>query len=186
MTRKKNLIEALLFLNGKKGITIDELCNTLAIDHDSIKSELDDLIEDFSSSERGLMVKKFGSKYMLVTKPEIYDQIFKEKNEISKNPLNNSLIETLAIIAYNSPCTRTKIHDIRKIDPSQQIVKLLELGLINELGRADTQGKPFLYKVSDKFFDIFGINDLSELPEIKDVSNSEDDDVDFFDSNREE
>ncbi len=186
MENIKPLIEALLFLNGKNGLTIQELSSILELDEESIKSNIDNLINDFWDDSKGIEIKKFGNKYMFVTKASIHDKIFKDKKLINKSPLNGILIETLAIIAYNSPCTRTKIHDIRKSDPTQQLTKLLELGLINELGRADTQGKPFLYEVSNKFYEIFGINDLSELPEIKSSSFSDEDDIDFFDSNRED
>lgn len=186
MTNIKPLIEAILFIKGKKGIEHTELLKILNVNETVFENEMNNLILDFQNEDRGLEIKKFGNKYLLVTKSSIHEKLFPEKNHIIKNPLNSSLIETLAIIAYNSPCTRTKIHDIKKIDPTQQIAKLLELDLIEEIGRADSQGKPFLYKVSEKFYDVFGIKDLSELPEIKISSFDEEEDFDFFDSNREE
>ncbi|MGL4617333.1 MAG: SMC-Scp complex subunit ScpB [Mycoplasmoidaceae bacterium] len=186
MKNIKPLIEAILFIRGKKGIEHVELLEILNIDESTFENEMTDLISSFEHEDRGLEIKKFGNKYLLVTKSNVHNKLFPEKNHIIKNPLNASLIETLAIIAYNSPCTRTKIHDIKKVDPTQQIVKLLELNLIEEIGRADSQGKPFLYKVSENFYDVFGIKNLSELPEIKTSSFDDEEDFDFFDSNREE
>lgn len=186
MPNIKPLIEAILFIQGKKGISYTELLEILNVDESIFENEMSELISIFKHEDRGLEIKKFGNKYLLVTKRNVHEKLFPEKNHVVKNPLNPSLIETLAIIAYNSPCTRTKIHDIKKIDPTQQITKLLELELIEEIGRADSQGKPFLYNVSEKFYDVFGIKDLSELPEIKVSSFAEEEDFDFFDSNREE
>ncbi|MGL5640346.1 MAG: SMC-Scp complex subunit ScpB [Mycoplasmoidaceae bacterium] len=186
MKNIKPLIEAILFIRGKKGIEHTELLEIINVEESVFENEMNELISSFEHEDRGLEIKKFGKKYLLVTKSNIHDKLFPEQNHIVKNPLNSSLIETLAIIAYNSPCTRTKIHDIKKIDPTQQIIKLLELDLIEEIGRADSQGKPFLYKVSEKFYDVFGIKNLSELPEIKTSSFDDEEDFDFFDSNREE
>ena len=98
------------------------------------------------------------------------------------------MIETLAIIAYNEPCTRTKIHEMRKADPTPILDKLIELGLVEQAGRSEAVGKPYLYQVTKNFYDVFGINSIKELPEIVLPEEDLDDnsDIDFFDSNRDE
>ena len=81
-----------------------------------------------------------------LTKPEINKVISKNFDIKQKNPLNQAMIETLAIIAYNEPCTRTKIHEMRKADPTPILDKLIELGLVEQAGRSEAVGKPYLYQ----------------------------------------
>jgi len=93
-------------------------------------------------------------------------------------------METLAIIAYNQPCAKSKIESIREKDPTGTIQKLVELGLIIGVGRADTPGRPFLYAVSQKFYDIFGIESINELPKIEFQQSEIAEDINFFDTTR--
>lgn len=183
----KSIIEGVLFISGKEGATIDKLKKITKLDDVDLLAVIEEMtIEYERSSQRGLILKKFGDNYKLVTKPEINSIISKNFNVKLKNPLNQAMIETLAIIAYNEPCTRTQIHDMRKVDPTPTIEKLIEFGLVEEAGRSESVGKPYLYQVTKLFYDTFGINSIKELPEIvlptEDLN--DDSDLDFFDSNR--
>ncbi len=184
---KRILLDALIFTSGKEGISRNEVIEKLEISEEEFETLIEEIKNDLEQNENiSYFLKKFGSKYKYVTKLEVSEILF-DNNEIKKrNPLNSSLIETLAIIAYNSPCTRSKIHEIRKIDPSAQIEKLIELGLVKELGRSDARGNPFIYDVTDNFYDIFGLESLNDLPEVKEFTPGDIDDIDFFDSNRDE
>ncbi len=184
---KKSLIEALIFTSGKDGISREEIIEKLELSDEDFEAFMNELIDYYKNSEeRSFFIKKLGNKYKFLTKLEVADQLFDNVEIKKRNPLNASLMETLAIIAYNSPCTRTKIHDIRKIDPTMQIDKLIELGLVKELGRSDARGNPFIYDVTDLFYDTFNLTSLDELPAIKEFNKEDIDDVDFFDSNRDE
>ena len=134
------LIEAILSIQGKKGSSHTQLLPILNIDESIFETEMRAFLSIFTQPGRGLELKKVANKYLSVTKSHVHVKIFPEKNHDIKNPINPSLIGTLAIIADNSPCTRPKVHDIMKIDPTQQITMLLELELIVEIGRADSQG----------------------------------------------
>lgn len=184
---KKSLIEALIFTSGKEGVSKEEVIQKLQITDEEFEIDMNELIEYYTNSEeRPFFIKKLGNKYKFLTKVEVTDQLFDNTEIKKRNPLNASLMETLAIIAYNAPCTRTKIHDIRKIDPTMQINKLIELGLVKELGRSDARGNPFIYDVTDLFYDTFNLGSLDELPAIKEFNKEDIEDVDFFDSNRDE
>ncbi|WP_412032228.1 SMC-Scp complex subunit ScpB [Malacoplasma muris] len=183
----KSIIEGVLFISGKEGATIEKLKKITKLDENDLIAVIDEMIVEYErSSQRGLILRKFGDDYKLVTKPEINNIISKNFNVKLKNPLNQAMIETLAIIAYNEPCTRTQIHDMRKVDPTPTIEKLIEFGLVEEAGRSEAVGKPYLYQVTKLFYDTFGINSIKELPEIVLPNDDLDDDsdLDFFDSNR--
>ena len=87
-------------------------------------------------------------------------------SEKPKNNLSNASIETLSIIAYKQPVTKMQIEKIRSVKSDGPVNTLLDRGLIEEVGRLDTPGKPILYGTSDIFLRSFGIEDLSELPDI--------------------
>jgi len=184
----KKIIEALLFSAGKNGLSLEELSLKMKMNSDELQLVIDEIISLFISDDNtSLMIKKFGTKYKLITKKEIVHLLNGDSNITYKNPLSASLLEILAIIAYHEPCKRSTIFELRKRDPSESIKKLIEMGFVSDLGRSDSQGKPFVYGITDLFFDTFGISSLDELPKIeKPNSFEEDNDVDFFDINREQ
>lgn len=183
----KSLIEGALFIAGKDGLEIDKLKKITSLNMEDLNSIIEEMIVEYEkNTSRGLLLKKFNNNLKLLTKPEINKTISKIFDIKLKNPLNQSMIETLAIIAYNEPCTRTKIHEMRRSDPTLIIGKLIDLGLVEEAGRSESVGKPYLYQVTKEFYDLFGINSIKELPEIilPDDDINSDEDLDFFDSNR--
>lgn len=185
----KSVIEGALFIAGKDGMDKEKLKKISRLNDSDFDAVIEEMIVEYErNSQRGIILKKFGNEYKLLTKPEINKVISKNFDIKQKNPLNQAMIETLAIIAYNEPCTRTKIHEMRKADPTPILDKLIELGLVEQAGRSEAVGKPYLYQVTKNFYDVFGINSIKELPEIvlpeEDLGDNSD--IDFFDSNRDE
>ena len=142
---------------------------------------MDDLEKD---KTRGIAIKNFGEKYKFFTKETNREELSRLITIKYRNPLSQKVMETLAIIAYNQPCTKAIIEDIRGKDPTQTIQKLIDLGLVVEAGRASGPGRPLLFTVTSKFYDIFGIKNLSDLPTINLDQPFQDDDVSFFDTTR--
>lgn len=180
----KSIIESLLYVVGNDGITIADIKRVLNLSSDDIKSILREIKRDCDTSpHRGVTIECYDGNYKLLTKPENIEKISLIFNVKNRNPLTSSLLETLAIIAYNSPCPGNKIEQIRGHNAASAIDKLIKLNLIKNIGRADTPGRPYLYEVTNKFFDIFGIKSLKDLPNIdKEWSSLEDQDLseDFF------
>lgn len=178
----KSIIESLLYVSGQDGIELSEFKRVLEIKTDEIRNYLKDMAKDYqSNSNRGLIIENYGDKYFLLTKKSNKDIIAKLFDVKIKNPLSTSLLETLAIIAYNAPCPGSKIEQIRGHSASNQIERLIKLDLIKNVGRATTPGCPYLYDVTPKFFATFGIKSIKELPNINkvfDQNNSNDED--FF------
>ena len=182
----KSVIESILYTVGSEGVELSALKKVLNVPTDEIRTALKQLGTDYANNPNcGLAIKMFGDKYYLLTKEANHEFLAKLVDIKTRNPLTPALLETLAIIAYNQPCTRSKIEEIRNMDPTFAVDRLIELGLIENLGRDSTPGNPFLYGVTQKFFELFGIKSLKELPPIEEVDfNVTDDDLNFFDSSR--
>jgi len=173
------VLEGLLFITGEDGITINDIVNNLNVDKASAEALVKELDERLNKEESGLMLKVVGGKYLLTTKPEHLDYY----KSFLTNEINNSLspaaLETLAIIAYNQPVTRLEVDELRGVASASLVRKLVNFNLIANAGRAETLGKPFLYKTTDHFLNYFNINSLEELPKLS-LPKSEEIDVDLY------
>jgi segregation and condensation protein B len=176
----KGLIEGLLFVSGDEGLTLIDLCSIIGASDDVVLSSINELINDYNDSSRGIRIEMFGESYKLVTKRE-YKEYLKKLVPDDEDLLTQSNLETLAIIAYNQPITRMQVDEIRGVNSSHVIRKLVMLDLIMEKGRSDLPGHPILYGTSDYFLDYFGINSLSQLPEVI-IPDSDDSESNLFES----
>ena len=178
----KAALEGLLFLIGDEGLTTDQIAEILNIDLLDVINLLDELVLDYDNETRGLMVKKFGSSYKLTTK-NVYKHYYEKLLELSsiKN-LSQAALETLAIIAYNGPVTRFQVDELRGVQSSQMIRKLVAKEFIKEVGRSDSAGRPYLYQITDQFLDYFGLSSIEELPEVSEID-ADDEEVDLYNSN---
>lgn len=176
----KGLIEGLLFVVGDEGLTLIDLCSIIGVSDDIILNNLNDLIKDYENSDRGIRIELFGESYKLVTKKE-YKDYLKKLVPDEEDLLTQSNLETLAIIAYNQPITRVHVDEIRGVNSSHVIRKLLMRDLICEKGRSDLPGRPILYGTTDFFLDYFGINSLNQLPQIE-LPDSDDSETNLFES----
>ncbi|MGB4985040.1 MAG: SMC-Scp complex subunit ScpB [Erysipelotrichaceae bacterium] len=166
MNKVQQNIEGLLFMVGDEGLTFESMKIALNISDEDLNKELEDLANEYEDSLRAFKMVSFGSYYKLVTKEDVYDvakELFKDDK---KQPLSNSALETLAIIAYKQPITRVEIEEIRGVGCEVMLKKLQAKDLIYEYDRLDTIGKPILYKVTDTFMDTFNLKDLQELPNL--------------------
>ena len=162
----KALLEGLLFVKGSEGLSLEEIINITKEEPEKIKNALKELYNDYQSEERGIQLELLGNRYKLTTK-EIHKDIYKSLvTEEENSNLSQSALETLAIIAYNEPITRIEIDEIRGINSSHMVRKLVSRDLIEEKGRSDAPGRPILYGVTDKFLDYFSRNQVT-LDEMK-------------------
>ena len=179
----KAIIEGLLFVSGEEGLTLEQLCSITEQNKDEVKAIIKELYNDYEQIDRGMHIEFLGNKFKFTTKAEhkeFYKKLIIEENN---STLSQSSLETLAIIAYNGPITRIEVDEIRGVNSSYVIRKLLLKGLIEENGRSDIAGRPIIYNVTTKFLDYFGLGDISELPKI-DISKNQnnDDELNLFNS----
>jgi segregation and condensation protein B len=163
---KEGILEGLLFVVGEDGLSIDEICEILDIKEEVANSLIDTLKGKYASETSGFSIQYLGNTYKLTTKAEHVDFY----RELAKNTrvgsLTQATLETLAIIAYNTPITRVKIDEIRGVSSAHLVRKLVALDFIEDDGREDSVGKPILYKTTNKFLDYFGLSSIEELPSI--------------------
>jgi segregation and condensation protein B len=173
-----NHIEALIF-SSPKPIKKEEIknCLTEMFDADIPDKDIDEAInvvsDKYKEDSYSFQVEHVGGGYQFLSKPAYQSSIGILLKQQSKKRLSNSALETLSIIAYKQPVTKSQIEQIRGVNCDYTTQKLLEKELIEILGKADSIGRPLLYGTSAKFMEYFGINDLSELPTPKDFSSED-------------
>ena len=173
-----NHIEALIFC-APKAIKTEDIQSCLSemfeadVPMKDIEKGLEAIAEKYSSEEFPFEVVKSGGGYQFLTKPAYQASIGILLKQQSKRRLSASAMETLSIIAYKQPVTKSEIEQIRGVNCDYTVQKLLEKELVEIKGKSESVGRPLLYGTSDKFMDYFGINDLKDLPTPKDFANPE-------------
>ncbi len=140
---------------------------------EDIEKGIQGITSKYSAEEYPFEVVQSGGGYQFLTKPAYQASIGILLKQQSKRRLSASALETLSIIAYKQPVTKSEIEQIRGVNCDYTVQKLLEKELVEIKGKADSVGRPMLYGTSDKFMDYFGINDLKELPTPKDFAVNE-------------
>lgn len=168
-------IEALLFVSGDEGLSLEEMASLLDTSTQFTYQLLMQLQQRYIESKtNGLMLLEVGNHYQLATKKEYADLIKKYAVSPLSTNLSQAALETLAIIAYKQPLTRMEIDEIRGVQTSGALQKLLLRGLIEDKGRVNGPGRAILYGTSAYFMDYFGLKDIKELPTIDELEQSPD------------
>lgn len=160
----KGPLEGLLFASGDEGITINQLSKVLNIKPTIVEKLLVELKANYENEDRGIMIMQSHEVYHLTTKPEHsnYFKLLLETPHSSR--MSQAALETLAIISYNQPITRTEIENIRGVNSERPVKTLLSRLLIEEVGRKDSIGRPILFATTKDFLTYFGLTSLDDLP----------------------
>ena len=177
------VLEGLLFVVGNEGISFEKLKDVLEVNDENLKILLSDLDDEYKNTNRGFRIENLGNKFKLSTKKE-HKTYYESLVEVEKNEnLSQAALETLAIIAYNEPVTRLYVDEIRGVESSYLVRKLLYRNLIKEVGRSDAPGRPILYGVTDEFLDYLGLSSIEQLPKLESIQEKEEiDDLDLYES----
>jgi segregation and condensation protein B len=171
----QNHIEALIFCSPSPA-KLEELKSCLSemfnadIPEEDIKGALERIDEKFKAEEHSFQLSKSAGGYQFLSKPAYQASIGILLKQQSKKRLSTSAMETLSIIAYKQPISKTEVENIRGVNCDYAVQRLLDKGLILITGKAETVGRPILYGTSPKFMEYFGISELSELPTPKDFT----------------
>jgi len=160
----KSIVEGLLFASGDQGVTIKQLMRILSVNQTAAEHILDELKYDYEHTDRGITIIESHQVFYLATKPEHTHYIKQMIDSPHSTKLSQAALETLAIIAYLQPITRTEIEEIRGIKSDRPVQTLLARSLIEEMGRKEAVGKPILFGTSKDFLTYFGLTSLEELP----------------------
>jgi segregation and condensation protein B len=192
MTSREKIIESILYIRGEQGVNNEEIQRIFLLETIAPAKEImKKFIEKFNNGNRGTIVEEYNEIYKLATIPEAKEFITELITGEQKQKLSDSAIETVGIVAYKAPITRSSISDIRGKNSDHIVSVLLLKGLIEEVGISKSPGTPILYGVTDKFYDYFRIRSLNQLPRLSEFNNidldlDEEDEIDLYSSQRDE
>ncbi|MHC5067198.1 MAG: SMC-Scp complex subunit ScpB [Planctomycetota bacterium] len=160
----RGAIEALLLV-ATKPLTIERLGKLLpGADPAYLTGFLDGLADRYDDERRGWALRRIGSGYQLLTRPAFHPWVRQLERKELPTKLSRSAMETLAIIAYKQPVTRGEIEDIRGVQCGPMVRQLMDLKLVQVVGRKQELGNPLLYGTTDVFLDRFGLSSVDDLP----------------------
>lgn len=173
-----NIVEALLFSSDsplsvkqiKDVINEEKEFSGLTADIKSIESSISELKSRYENPEFSFRLIEVAGSYRFATKRDYSTWLAKLNKEKLKRKLSQSALETLAIIAYNQPITRSEIEAIRGVSVDYIVGSLLEKDLITMKGRAETPGRAMLFGTTDRFLEYLGLDSLEQLPPLKEIS----------------
>ena len=158
------ILEAVLFAAGDP-VRMDELLRILGCTPEALESAAAELRTTLDDRGSALTLREVAGGWQLVTRPAYYHYLEK-LTQILDHKLTTPTMETLSIIAYRQPITKTEIEEIRGVRIEKSLARLLEYGLIEERGRKATIGRPILYATTDTFLEAFGLGSLEDLPNL--------------------
>ncbi len=156
-------MEAILFTMGDS-VEIAHLAGALEVETKKVWELLQGMKERYEMEDRGIRLLELQDACQLCTKTEYYDYLIRIAKQPKKYALTEVLLETLSIVAYKQPVTRLEIEKIRGVKCDHAVNKLVEYGLIEEVGRLDAPGRPLLFGTTEDFLRSFGVSSTEELP----------------------
>jgi segregation and condensation protein B len=169
-----NHIESLIFC-AKEPVKVEEIQHCMTemfeaeIDEETILETINALIQKYDADEFAFGIVALAGGYQFLTKPAYQSSISILLKQNSKKRLSTASLETLAIMAYKQPITKSEVEQIRGVNCDYAIHKLLEKELVEMRGKSEAVGRPVLYGTTQRFMEYFGINSLKDLPLPKDI-----------------
>lgn len=169
-SRLECILEALLFVAGEP-LSIREMAQATGEKASAVRKALDKLGEHYSHGH-GLCLLRLGGGWQMVTAESVAESVslFRETFQSQRVRLSKPALETLSVIAYNQPVTRSEIEEIRGVRCDRVLETLMRLGLIRVAGRKKGTGNPLLYRTTARFLDVFGLDAISALPTMEDLA----------------
>ena len=163
----KSALEAIIYAADEPA-TVEQLAAAVGEEKHVVRAALDELVGSYGSDERGIEIRAVGGGYRVYTKAQHHDVVRRFIKSL-RPPLRLTMpaLETLAVIGYKQPVTMPEIQEIRGVSCAGVIQTLLEKRLITTAGRKAVVGRPILYRTSKEFLMRFGLNDVDELPSLK-------------------
>ena len=169
MSDLKAIVEALIFASPEP-MTLKSLAKVLdGESKDDIEAAIGALKQDYDRPG-GLQIVEIAGGYQIVTLSELHEWVRRLFHERTTQKLSVAALETLAVIAYKQPITGPEIAEIRGVNTAGVLGTLIERKLVKIVGRKQVVGRPFLYGTTREFLERFGLNDLSDLPKVEDMS----------------
>lgn len=170
----KTCIEGMLFVS--EGIVkARDISSVLEITEKKVYEIIELLEKEYIDENRGFILKRVAGGFRLYSNPALSEILIKFIKSNIRAHLSQAALETLAIISYRQPVTRTQVAEIRGVRTDSVILTLVDKGLIKEAGKLKEPGNPILYKITDRFLELLGIESLKDLPPLDDIKENEED-----------
>ncbi len=168
--RLKEIIESMIFISLEP-LTLEKMKSVLTdFEEKEIEQAIMELLNTFTTNERGIHIIQAAGGYFFSTKPE-HDSWIKRLLKVErKNRLSSAALETLSAIAYHQPITLAEISAFRGVDSTHTLKTLLQKRLVKIVGRKKSPGNPLIYRTSEKFLTYFGLNSIKDLPSPEELS----------------
>lgn len=169
LERELALVEAILYLEGEP-IAEKSIARISGLSVDVVRRALEELGTNYAEDpRRGLTVAFEEDRAYLAPKSELWPELRERYGRRSNSGLSRAAMETLSIIAYSQPVTRAEIETLRGVNVDGMIRLLREKGLIKDVGRRDSPGRPVQYGTTREFLRIFGLSSIADLPKLSEA-----------------
>lgn len=159
----QGVIEAILFTMGES-VELERIAAAIEHDEETTRKLIYGLMDQYAEEGRGIRIIELDRSYQMCTKKEMYEYLIRIAKQPKRYVLTDVLLETLSIIAYKQPVTKIEIEKIRGVKSDHAVNKLVEYGLVEEVGRLDAPGRPLLFGTTEEFLRRFSVQSLEELP----------------------
>ena len=165
----KKFVEAILF-TSQDPVSVDDIQGVVeSFTPEKIREAVLEIQEEYNQDGHGIYIAEIAGGFQMCTKPELSSWLNEFHKIQIREKLSKPALETVAIIAYKQPITRSEIEAIRGVDVGGVLKTLGEKGLIHVLGKQKSPGNPFIYGTTQEFLHYFGLASLAELPELKEL-----------------
>ncbi len=161
----QGIIEGILFTMGDS-VELSKIAAAIEHDEETTRKIIHLMMDKYEAQDRGIRIIELEQAFQMCTKKEIYEYLIRVAKQPRKYVLTDVMLETLSIVAYKQPVTRLEIEKIRGVKSDHAVNRLIEYGLIEEVGRLDAPGHPILFGTTEEFLRRFSVQTLDELPSI--------------------
>jgi len=159
---QEKILEAVLFAAGG-AVSAARLAEAAGVEIPAVRGLLARMAERYAEDEAGILLMEIDEDFQLCTNPKYHEYARRLLPEPPRRNLTQALLETLSIIAYKQPVTKTLIEEIRGVNADHAVNRLMEYGLVTEMGRLDAPGKPILFGTTGDFLRYFGLQSVEEF-----------------------
>ncbi len=158
-------IEAILFTMGES-VELGRIAAAIEHDEETTRKLIHNMMDSYDAEDRGIRILEMENSFQMCTKKELYEYLIRVAKQPRRYALTDVMLETLSIIAYKQPVTRLEIEKIRGVKTDHAVNKLVEYGLIEEVGRLEAPGRPLQFGTTEEFFRRFDLHSLDDLPTV--------------------
>ncbi len=158
-------IEAILFAMGES-VELHRIAAAIQHDDNTTKKIIRNMMDRYQEENRGIRIIELENAFQMCTKLEMYDYLIRIAKQPKKHVLTDIMMETLSIVAYKQPVTKLEVEKIRGVKSDHAVNRLVEYGLIEEVGRLNVPGRPIIFGTTEEFLRRFGIHSVEELPNL--------------------